>query len=104
MFEIPVILALKSCVPTVGTEALVGLILNKTAAAATIVTLTEADFVGSATLVAFTVTVAGEGTLDGEVYSPLAEIIPHVAPVQPTPLTDQVKAELEGPVTLPANC
>jgi hypothetical protein len=39
--------------------------LNKTATAAIIDTPAEADFVGSATLVAFTVTVAGEGTLVG---------------------------------------
>jgi hypothetical protein len=41
--------------------------LNKTAIAAAIVTFAVADFVGSATLVAFTVIVAGEGTIDGEV-------------------------------------
>ena len=46
-----------------GTAALVGLMLSKTESAARIVTLAEADFVGSATLVAFTVTVPGEGTL-----------------------------------------
>jgi hypothetical protein len=51
--------------PAVGTEALVGVMLNKTATAPTINTFAEADLVGSATLVAFTVTVAGEGTLDG---------------------------------------
>ncbi len=71
MFEVPVTLAVKSCMPEVGTEALVGLMLNKTATAAVMVTFAEADFVGSATLVAFTVTVAGEGTLDGEVYARL---------------------------------
>ena len=41
--------------------------LSKTAAAATIVTLAEADLVGSATLVAVTLSVAGEGTLAGAV-------------------------------------
>ncbi len=104
MFDVPVTVALKSCVPTVGTEALVGLILSKTATAAAMVTLAEADLVGSATLVAFTVTVAGKGTLDGEVYSPLAEIIPHAALVQPEPLTDHVTAVFEVPDTFPANC
>jgi hypothetical protein len=51
----------------VGTAALAGLILSKTAAAATMLTLAEADLVGSATLVTITLTVAGEGTLAGEV-------------------------------------
>ena len=31
MFEVPVTLAVKSCVPALGTEALAGLMLNKTA-------------------------------------------------------------------------
>ena len=90
--------------PAVGTEALVGLMLNKTASAVAIVTLAEADLVGSATLVAFTVTVAGEGTLVGGMYSPLAEIVPHATPVQPAPLTVQVTAVFEVPVTFPTNC
>lgn len=94
----------KSCLPEVGTEALVGLMLNRTATVATIVTLAEADLVGSAMLVAFTVTAAGEGTLDGGTYSPLGEIVPHAAPVQPTPLTVQVTAVFEVPVTFPTNC
>ena len=65
VFEIPVTFAVKSCVPEVGTETFVGLMLNKTASAATIATLAEADLVGSATLVAVTVTVPDEGTLEG---------------------------------------
>lgn len=88
----------------VGTEALVGLTLNKMATAATVVTLAEADLVGSATLVAFTVTIGGEGTLTGATYSPLTEIVPHVAPVQPAPLTVQVTAVFEVPVKVPTNC
>ena len=52
----------------VGTEALAGLMLNNMATAATMVTLAEADLVGSATLVAVTVTAAGEGTLAGATY------------------------------------
>jgi hypothetical protein len=104
VFEVPVTLALKSCVPTVGTEALVGLMLNKTAAAATIVTFAKADFVGSDMLVAFTLTAAGDGTVAGATNNPLLEIVPHTAPVQPTPLTDQVTAVFELPDTFPANC
>ena len=51
-----------------GTEALDGLILNAaTASAATRRTVAETDFVGSATLVAVTVTAEEEDTLDGDV-------------------------------------
>jgi hypothetical protein len=57
----------KESVLAVGTAALAGLILSKIAAAATMLTLAEADLVGSATLVTITLTVAGEGTLAGEV-------------------------------------
>ena len=104
VFEVPVTLAVNSCVPTAGIEALVGLMLNKTAIAAAMVTLAEADLVGSATLVAFTVTVAGEGKLAGAKYSPWVEIVPHAAPVQPELLTDHVTAIFEVPDTFTANC
>jgi hypothetical protein len=104
VFDVPVTLALKSCVPTVGTEALGGLMLNKTAAATTILKDAEVDLVESATLVAFTVTVAGDGTLAGATNSPFAEMVPHAAPAQPTPLTVQVMAVFEVPDTFPANC
>ena len=66
-FDVPVTVAVKESVLAVGTEALVGLMLSKTAAAATRVTPAEADFVGSATLVAATLSVAGEVTLAGGV-------------------------------------
>jgi hypothetical protein len=90
--------------PDVGREALVGLMLSRTAAAATIVKDAEADLVGSATLVTFTTTVAGDGTLVGGTYSPLLEIVPHAAPAQPMPVTLQVTAVFEAPVTVPTNC
>jgi hypothetical protein len=54
-------------VPAVGTEADVGLMLIKIAVATTMLTLAEADLLGSATLVTVTWIVAGEGTLDGAV-------------------------------------
>ena len=104
VFEVPDTLALKSCVPTVGTEALVGLMLNNTATAAITVTLAEADLVGSAALVAFTVMIPGDGKLAGAKYSPLGKIVPHAAPVQPEPPTDHVTAIFEVPDTFPANC
>lgn len=64
---VPVTVAVKESVLAVGTATLAGLMLSKTAAAATRVTLAEADLVGSATLVTSTRTIAGEGTLAGEV-------------------------------------
>jgi len=63
----PVTLAVKESVAAVGTTAVDGVILSRTAAAATRVTLAEADLVESATLVTMTLSVAGEGTLTGGV-------------------------------------
>jgi hypothetical protein len=66
-FELPDSLALKVCVPAVGIEAFVGLMPKATVSAATTVMDAEADLIGSATLVALTVTVPGVGTLAGAV-------------------------------------
>ena len=57
------------------------------------VTLADADFVLSATLVAFTVKVPAEL---GAVYSPEAETVP--------PLADQVTLVFALPVTVAVNC
>jgi hypothetical protein len=51
----------------VGTEALVGLMLIKIAVATTTVMFAEADLVGSATLVAVTRNLAGDGAIAGAV-------------------------------------
>ena len=67
VFDVPATVAVKEPTLAVEMEALVGLILIKTAVATTTVTLAEADLVGSATLVAVTLSVAGEGTLAGAV-------------------------------------
>jgi hypothetical protein len=67
VFVVPVTVAAKEPEPAVGTEAVVGLMLSKTAVATTTLMLAEADLVGSATLVAVTLRVAGEGTLAGAV-------------------------------------
>jgi hypothetical protein len=67
VFVVPVTLAVKESVLATGTETLVGLMLSKTAVAATRVTLADADLVGSATLVAVTLRAAGEGTFAGAV-------------------------------------
>jgi hypothetical protein len=67
VFDVPETVAVKESTLAVGTVALAGLMLSKTAAAAAMVTFAEAVLVGSATLVAITWSVAGEGTLDGAV-------------------------------------
>jgi hypothetical protein len=69
-----------------------------------IVTVTDADLVISAFAVAVTITCAGFGTPAGAVNRPLDEIVPQVAPEQPTPLRLHVTAVFVEPVTLAVNC
>jgi hypothetical protein len=102
VFEVPLTLAVKSCVPVVGTAALVGLMPRRITAR--IVKLAEADLVGSATLVAVIETIGGKGAVDGDTYRPFGEIVPHVTPEQPVPVTVQTTAAFVAPVTLAANC
>jgi hypothetical protein len=59
---------------------------------------------GSAALVAVTVTVSGEGTAEGAVYSPAALTVPQAAAVHPAPCTDHVTAVFEVPTTDAFNC
>ncbi len=67
-FNARVMVALKDRLPGAGTEVLDGLMRSSTATVMPMAaTLAEADFVGSATMVATTMTVAGDGTLDGGV-------------------------------------
>ena len=56
----------------------------------TIVTVAAPDFVGSACAAAVTGTVAGLGTDEGAMYSPVEEIVPTVALPPVTPATLQV--------------
>jgi len=65
--------------------------------AAVTVIVADADFVPSATEVAFNVTVAGAGTLPGAVYVTaepealvVGETVPQAVPLQPAPVTVQV--------------
>jgi hypothetical protein len=71
---------------------------------ATILTAACADFDVSATLVAATVTLEGDGTTAGAEYSPAVEIVPTVELPPVTPLTLQITALFEDPVTVAANC
>jgi hypothetical protein len=73
------------------------------AAAGVTVVWAEPDLVESITATAVMVTVAGEGTVMGAVYTPVAEIVPRVALPPAVPLTLQFTAMLEEPVTAAAN-
>jgi hypothetical protein len=68
------------------------------------VTVALADLVVSATEVALIAKVAGVGTAEGAVYSPLAEIVPKVALPLAIPFTCQVTAVFVAPVTVAVNC
>jgi hypothetical protein len=68
------------------------------------VTLDVADFVLSATEIAFTVTVAGFGTAPGAVYNPDVEIVPTVALPPVTLFTCQVTLVLLVLLTVAVNC
>jgi hypothetical protein len=70
----------------------------------TTVTVAVPDWLGADTEVARMVIVGDEGTFDGAVYSPLVEILPHVAPLHPVPDTVQVTAVLVLPATVAENC
>ena len=58
----------------------------------------------SATDVAVTDICGGLGTADGAVYSPLVDIVPQAAPVQPLPATLQDTALFDVPLTVAVNC
>jgi hypothetical protein len=89
----PVTVAVNCCVPPVASEAEPGLTETATAWGAVTVTVAEADWVGSATLVAVTLNVPA---LLGAVYRPEDEIWP--------PDADQVTPVVELPLTLAVNC
>ena len=69
-------------------------------------TATDAEPVldGSAELVAVTVTLAGEGTDGGAVYSPLPSIVPQAAALHPDPCTVHVTTGFDVPATDALNC
>ena len=93
VFVEPVTVAVNCCVALVCNEAEVGLIETVTTGAAVTVTVAEADFVLSATLVAFTVKEPADA---GAVYRPEAETVP--------PVAVHVTAVFVEPVTVAVNC
>ena len=68
------------------------------------VIVAEADCEASICAEAFTVMVAGDGMAGGAVYKPLVLILPQADPMQPDPLTLQLTAVFELPVTIASNC
>jgi hypothetical protein len=64
------------------------------------VTALEEDLEVSAALVAVTVTVLGEGRVEGAMYFPEESIVPRVAEPPAVVSTDQVTVVLEEPVTV----
>jgi hypothetical protein len=59
---------------------------------------------GSAVLVAVIVTVDGDGTAEGAVYSPAPLTVPHAAELQPAPCSVQVTAVFDVPTTDARSC
>jgi hypothetical protein len=91
--------AVNCCVPKFATLAALGDTLTEVGGPVT-VTVADADFVESACAVAVTVACGGFGVVAGAVYSPVLEIVPLEAP----PVTLQVTAAFDVPVTVAANC
>ena len=90
ILELPATAAVNICVIPAVTFAVPG--VTDTVIGAVTVTVAEADLVVSATDVALMVTAAGDGTVDGAVYTPAVEIIPTVELPPFTPLTLHVTA------------
>ena len=64
----------------------------------------DADFVGSASLVAVTEIALGEGAALGAVYTPLAVTEPQAVPAHPAPLTALSTLQVTLALPLPATC
>lgn len=101
VLAVPVTVALNCRWALVATCAAVGEIVTPTGGI--IVTEAVADFVGSATEVAVMDICAGLGTAAGAVYSPLVDIVPQAAPVQPLPMMLHVTAVFVELVTVAVN-
>jgi hypothetical protein len=99
-----VTVALNPCVPPAAcTLAVFGETATAITGGAVIVIVAPADLLASATAVAVTITVAGEGTLPGAVYVIIApealavlESAPHAVPEHPAPATAQVTPRFSG--------
>jgi hypothetical protein len=97
----PLTLAVNPCAAPVITVAAIGATLTVTSLSIPTLAAPLAD--GAATLVALTVTLAGDGKSPGAVYSPALEIVPTVAFPPSTPFTLHVTRVSVVPVTVAAN-
>jgi hypothetical protein len=97
----PPTLAVNPCAIPVVTVAAVGATFTVTSLS--IPTLAAPLAEGAATLVAFTVTLAGDGRSPGAVYNPVFEIVPTVAFPPATPFTLHVTRVSVVPVTVAVN-
>ena len=104
VFDVPVTVEVNCCVCPVCTEADEGEIEIAIPAEPVMVTAADAILLESAALTAAMVTVAGDGAVDGAVYTPEPEIVPTVEFPPVTPFTDQATAVLDVPVTEAVNC
>jgi len=68
------------------------------------VTVADADLVGSESKVAVTATIGGLGAVAGALYSPLALMLPQAEPLHPLPDKLQITSALELPLTVAVNC
>jgi hypothetical protein len=101
VFEVPTTDAFNCCVAPVITEVLAGVTVTTTTDM--IVTVADAVLLGSAMLVATTLTLAGEGATDGAVYTAANELdatVPQEEPLQPAPFKLHATAEFDVPVTV----
>ena len=99
---LPATVARNCCWPSIATTAFVGEM--DTTTDGMMVTIADADFVLSASDVAFTVTCGGCGIAPGAVYKPLALIVPQALPLQPEPVRLQLTLVFVVPVTVAVNC
>jgi hypothetical protein len=101
VFGDPVTMEEKLSVVPVTTFATVG--ITDTETTSWTVTTAEPEAVGSAKLVAVTVTFGGEGAASGAVYTPSAEIVPTVLFPPEIPFTAQVTDAFDVPTTPAVN-
>ena len=101
-FEVPVTVAANACVPPSEIDADGG--FTTTVTSGSMVIIEVATRVGSATLVAVTVTVEGEGTRAGAKKRPPGVTVPTLEFPPGIPLILKVTAVFARPVTVANNC
>jgi hypothetical protein len=104
VLEEPVTMALNCFRVLTPIWALVGEIEIATTVPDVIVTVADADLVGSESNVAVTATIGGFGPEEGAVYSPLALMLPQAEPLQPLPEMLQINTGLVFPFSAAVNC